>query len=72
MSIEQAKDKIGTVEGYDCCISLVENPRKQGELTNLLYTTINSKNNDRGKFVKIFFYKPKSFIFLVIVFLPNP
>ena len=55
MSIEQAKDKIGTVEGYDCCISLVEkSSRKQGELTNLLYTIINSKNNDRENLLKSF------------------
>ena len=55
ISIKQAKDKIGTVEGYDCCLSLVEkSSRKQGELTNLLYMIINSKNNDRINLLKSF------------------
>ena len=55
ISIKQAKDKIGTVEGYDCCLSLVEkSSRKQGELTNLLYMIINSKNNERINLLKSF------------------
>ncbi len=54
-SVEQAKNNIGTVEGYDCCITLVENSLlKQGELTNLLYTIIKSESDEHEKLLKAF------------------
>lgn len=55
ISIEKAKNNIGTVEGYDCCITLVEkSPYMQGDLTNLLYEIIKSENMERKKLLKEF------------------
>tara|TARA_B100000900_G_scaffold336484_1_gene298227 strand:- start:500 stop:1516 length:1017 start_codon:yes stop_codon:yes gene_type:complete len=55
ISVEQAKNNIGTVEGYDCCITLVENSLlKQGELTNLLYKIIKCKSDEHEKLLKDF------------------
>jgi len=55
ISVEQAKNDIGTVEGYDCCISLVENSLlKQGELTNLLYMIIKCESGGRKKLLEDF------------------
>ncbi len=55
ISVDKAKNDIGTVEGYDCCISLVENSLlKQGELTNLLYTIIKCESGGRRKLLENF------------------
>tara|TARA_B100001059_G_C17794035_1_gene561933 strand:+ start:331 stop:1329 length:999 start_codon:yes stop_codon:yes gene_type:complete len=55
ISIEKAKSIIGTVEGYECCITLVEKTQSlQGELTSLLYKIIKSENSQREKLLKDF------------------
>jgi len=55
IKIEDARNKIGTVEGYDCCITLVEKSLlKQGDLTNLLYNIINCNTDKREKLLKDF------------------
>ena len=55
MSIEDAKSIIGTVEGYDCCITLIEKTKStEGELTNLLYKIIKSQNTQREKLLRDF------------------
>jgi glycerol-3-phosphate dehydrogenase (NAD(P)+) len=55
ISIEEAKNIIGTVEGYDCCITLVEKSKtNQDELTNLLYQIINSQKTERKKILMNF------------------
>ncbi len=55
ISAEKAKHAIGTVEGYDCCISLVERSHlQQGDLTNLLYKLIKCKSMERKKLLKAF------------------
>jgi len=55
ISIEKANSEIGTVEGYNCCTSLVENSElRQGELTNLLYKIITSSIEEREKLLKDF------------------
>jgi glycerol-3-phosphate dehydrogenase len=55
MSIEDAKSIVGTVEGYDCCITLIEKTQStEGELTKLLYKIIKSQNTQREKLLKDF------------------
>ena len=55
VSIEDAKSIVGTVEGYDCCITLIEkNQSTEGELTNLLYKIIKSENTQREKLLRDF------------------
>ncbi len=55
MSIEDAKSIVGTVEGYDCCITLIEKTQStEGELTNLLYKIIKSENSTRENLLKDF------------------
>jgi len=55
VSIEDAKSIVGTVEGYDCCITLIEKTQStEGELTNLLYKIIKSQNTQREKLLKDF------------------
>jgi len=55
MSIEDAKSIVGTVEGYDCCITLIEKTKStEGELTNLLYKIIKSQNTQREKLLRDF------------------
>ena len=50
VSIEEAKNIIGTVEGYDCCLTVFEKSQSNlDELTNLLYQIINSQNMNRKK-----------------------
>ena len=72
ISVEDAKNSIGTVEGYDCCQTLVEKSKYMPNgLTKLLYDILKSKNSERENYLKNF-YKSNSFIFLVIVFLPSP
>ena len=54
-SIVEAKNKIGTVEGYDCCITLVEQSSYAiGKLTKLLYEIIKCENTMREKVLKDF------------------
>ena len=55
ISIEYAKRVVGTVEGYDSCITLVEKTQaSQGELTNLLYKIIKAENSQRENLLKNF------------------
>ena len=55
ISIEDAKSMVGTVEGYDCCITLVDKTQSaQGVLTNLLYKIITAKNVQRENLLKDF------------------
>ena len=55
VSIEDAKSIVGTVEGYDCCVTLIEKTQStEGELTNLLYKIINSENTQREKLLRDF------------------
>ena len=55
ISIEDAKSMVGTVEGYDCCITLVDKTQSaQGVLTNLLYKIITAKNIQRENLLKDF------------------
>jgi glycerol-3-phosphate dehydrogenase (NAD(P)+) len=55
VSIEDAKSIVGTVEGYDCCITLIEKTQStEGELTNLLYKIIKSQNKQREKLLRDF------------------
>ena len=52
-TIVEAKNKVGTVEGYDCCISLVEQSSYTvGDLTKSLYEIIRCKNTKREKLLK--------------------
>jgi glycerol-3-phosphate dehydrogenase (NAD(P)+) len=55
VSIGDAKSIVGTVEGYDCCITLIEkNQSTEGELTNLLYKIIKSQKTQREKLLRDF------------------
>ena len=55
ISIEDAKSVVGTVEGYDSCITLVEKTQVSlGELTNLLYKIIKAENSQRENLLKDF------------------
>ena len=55
ISIEDAKSMVGTVEGYDCCITLVDKTHSpQGELTSLLYKIIKAENTQRVTLLKDF------------------
>ena len=55
ISIEDAKSMVGTVEGYDCCITLVDKTQSaQGELTSLLYKIIKAENSQRENLLKDF------------------
>ena len=55
ISILDAKNSIGTVEGYDCCQTLVKHSEPSGDgLTTLLYEILKSKSTDRERLVKQF------------------
>ena len=55
ISIEDARSMVGTVEGYDSCITLVEKTQVSlGELTNLLYKIIKAENSQRENLLKDF------------------
>ena len=55
ISIEDARNIVGTVEGYDCCITLVEKTQSsQGDLTSLLYKIIKAENTKRENLLKDF------------------
>ncbi len=53
MSAKEAKSEIGTVEGYDCCISLVDNSSLySGDLVNLVYDIVCNDNANRKYLVE--------------------
>ncbi len=54
ITIEDAKNKVGTVEGYDCCQTLVEKKFISNSLTKLLYDILNSKSTDRERLLREF------------------
>ncbi len=55
ISVEDAKQRIGTVEGYDCCQTLVEKSKYiSNGLTKLLYDILKSRNSDRERLLKEF------------------
>ena len=55
ISIEDAISMVGTVEGYDCCMTLVNKTQSaQGELTSLLYKILKAENTQRETLLKDF------------------
>ena len=55
ISIEDAISMVGTVEGYDCCMTLVNKTQStQGELTSLLYKILKAENSQRETLLKDF------------------
>ena len=55
ISVTDAKNSIGTVEGYDCCQTLVEKSKYMPNgLTELLYDILKSKSLERAKLLKEF------------------
>ena len=55
ISIEDAKNTIGTVEGYDCCKTLMDNSEISVDgLTALLYEILKSKSSERQGLLKEF------------------
>jgi len=55
ISVEDAKQSIGTVEGYDCCQTLVEKSKCiSNGLTKLLYDILKSGNSERERLLKEF------------------
>ena len=55
VSIEDAKSMVGTVEGYDCCMTLVNKTQSaKGELTSLLYKILQAENTQRETLLKDF------------------
>ena len=54
-SVHDAKNSIGTVEGHDCCQTLVEKSKYiPNGLTKLLYDILKSKNSERERLLKEF------------------
>ena len=54
-SIEDARNIIGTVEGYDCCQTLMENSKLDGNgLGSLLYEILKSESKERERLLKEF------------------
>ena len=54
-SIEDAKNIIGTVEGYECCHTLMKHSKQSGDgLTMLLYEILKSKLTEREGLLKEF------------------
>ena len=55
ISIEDAKNSIGTIEGYECCQTLVEHSKRSGNgLTMLLYEILKSKSTEREELLREF------------------
>ena len=55
ISIQDATTMVGTVEGYECCLTLVDKTQSaQGELTSLLYKIIKAENTQRESLLKDF------------------
>ena len=54
-SVADAKQRIGTVEGYDCCQTLAEKSKYiSNGLTKLLYDILKSKNSERESLLREF------------------
>ena len=54
ISIDEAIERIGTVEGYTCCLTLIEKSKLvKGDVTNTLYEII-SKRDNRSEILKNF------------------
>lgn len=55
ISVKDAKNSIGTVEGHDCCQTLVEKSKFMSNgLTKLLYDILKSSNLERERLLKEF------------------
>ena len=55
ISIEDAKNSIGTIEGYECCHTLMKHSKQSGDgLTMLLYEILKSKFTEREGLLKEF------------------
>ena len=55
LSIEDAKNIIGTVEGYECCLTLMDHLEQSGNgLTMLLYEILKSKSTNREGLLREF------------------
>ena len=55
ISIEDAKNSIGTIEGYECCHTLMKHSKQSGDgLTILLYEILKSKFTERKGLLKEF------------------
>ena len=55
ISIEDAKNSIGTIEGYECCQTLMKHSKQSGDgLTMLLYEILKSKFTEREGLLKEF------------------
>ena len=55
ISIEDAKSSIGTIEGFECCQTLMEHSKQSGDgLTMLLYEILKSKSTEREGLLKEF------------------
>lgn len=55
ITIKKARENIGTVEGYNCCITLKEKSAYScGDLVNLLYNILHCKGSDRAILLKKF------------------
>ena len=55
ISIEDAKNSIGTIEGYECCHTLMKHSKQSGDgLTMLLYEILKSKFTGREGLLKEF------------------
>ena len=55
LSIKDAKNSIGTIEGYECCQTLMEHSKQSGDgLTMLLYEILKSKSTEREGLLKEF------------------
>ena len=54
-SIEDAKNSIGTIEGYECCHTLMKHSKQSGDgLTMLLYEILKSEIKERERLLKEF------------------
>ena len=55
ISIENAKNSIGTIEGYECCHTLMKHSKQSGDgLTMLLYEILKSKFTEHEGLLKEF------------------
>ena len=55
ISIEDAKNSIGTIEGYECCKTLMEHSKRSvNGLTMLLHEILKSKSTEREGLLKEF------------------
>ena len=55
ISIEDAKNSIGTIEGYECCHTLMKHSKRSDNgLTMLLYEILKSKSTEREGLLKEF------------------